>query len=168
VSVIDQSCPETVIYDTIVEEDLAELTVVMTRAFDDDTRRFAGQERGGPPGYDNGDFFRNWLFGQDITAGYKFLVGDRIVGAAIVWNHADGNNVLGAFFIDPDFQGRGIGTSAWRYLESLHAGVKSWTLDTPVWATRSRTFYERKCGFRFLRQEGEFVFYRKDMAAAPG
>ena len=44
-------------FEEITEDDISELTGVMTRAFDDDAQKHLGQERGGPEGYDNGDFF---------------------------------------------------------------------------------------------------------------
>ena len=39
----------------ITEADIPELTPVMTRAFDDDAQKHFGLEKGGPPGYDNGE-----------------------------------------------------------------------------------------------------------------
>ncbi|MGD1994471.1 MAG: hypothetical protein PVI59_14855, partial [Anaerolineae bacterium] len=51
------------VFESITEADVPELTAVMTRAFDDDAQKHLGQERGGPPGYDDGEFFRKWLFG---------------------------------------------------------------------------------------------------------
>lgn len=43
------------------ESDILKLTDVMTRTFDDDSQRHLGKPKGGPPGYNNGDFFRTWL-----------------------------------------------------------------------------------------------------------
>ena len=72
-------------FETITEADIPDLTRVMTRAFDDDAQKHLGQERGGPSGYDTGDFFRQWLFGYDQTDGYKVLHAGQLVGAIIVW-----------------------------------------------------------------------------------
>jgi len=47
-----------VVFDLINIEDLDELTEVMTRSFDDDSQKHLGVEKGGPPGYDNGEFFK--------------------------------------------------------------------------------------------------------------
>ena len=83
-------------FEEFTEEDIPELTGVMTRAFDDDAQRHLGKERGGPPGYDNGDFFREWLFGYEETVGYKVLSDNKAIGAIIVWLLEGGHNVLGA------------------------------------------------------------------------
>ena len=145
-----------------VEADIPELTAVMTRAFGDDSRRHLGKEHGGPPGYNNGDFFRHWLFGYRESVGYNVLLAGRIIGAAIVWILPDGHNRLGTIFIDPAYQDRGIGTQTWKFLEAFYPATKDWTLETPVWATKNHHFYE-KCGFQRVRVEGDFVVYRKRM-----
>ena len=107
-------------FETITEEDIPELTRVMTRAFDDDAQKHLGQERGGPPGYDNGDFFRQWLFGYDQTDGYKVLRAGQVIGGVIVWILPDGHNVLGTIFVDPDAQDRGVGMRIWQFIEARY------------------------------------------------
>ncbi len=158
-------------FEEIAESDAPELTAVMTRAFDDDARIHLGIERGGPPGYDSPDFWRVWLFGQDITEGIKVLLDGRIIGGALVWNRPDDHKALGVIFVEPGLQGRGIGTALWRYIECRYPTAKSWRLTTPRWATGNHAFYE-KCGFRRVDSdavvgspEDEFV-YRKDMPEA--
>ena len=37
-----------------------ELTKIMERAFDEDTRIHLGEEKGGPDGYEDGSFLRKW------------------------------------------------------------------------------------------------------------
>jgi len=156
-------------FEVITEADIPELTAVMTRAFDDDAQKHLGQERGGPPGYDNGDFFRQWLFGYNVTDGIKVLLAGKIIAAAIVWNLPDGHNILGTIFVDPSVQDRGIGTRLWRYIEKQYPQAKNWRLATPVWAKKNHYFYEHKCGFQRVANtelqgasENERV-YRKDM-----
>ena len=38
------------------ESHISELTKIMERAFDEDTRIHLGEEKGGPDGYDDGSF----------------------------------------------------------------------------------------------------------------
>jgi GNAT superfamily N-acetyltransferase len=158
------------VFETITEADIPELTRVMTRAFDDDAQKHLGQERGGPPGYDTGDFFRQWLFCYNQTDGYKVLRAGQLVGAIIVWILPDGQNVLGTIFVDPDAQDQGVGTRMWQFIEARYPETKSWRLATPRWATKNHHFYAAKCGFARVESdpiigspEGELV-YRKDMA----
>lgn len=150
-------------FEEIVEDDIPELTAVMTRAFDDDAQRNLGVERGGPPGYDDGEFFRQWLFGYKESEGYKILAGGRIVGALIVWNLPGGDNILGAMFVDPPYQNRGVGTCGWQFVEASYPEACSWRLETPVWAAGNHYFYEVKCGFHRVDAHDEFIVFVKEM-----
>lgn len=150
-------------FEPIARADLPELTAVMTRAFDDDSRKHLGKERGGPPGYDDGSFFETWLFGYEQTTGYKVLLEGTLVGGVIVWDMADGHNYLGTLFVDPAYQDRGIGTRAWQFVEASYPRAKSWQLGTPIWATKNHHFYETKCGFRRHEVKEDEIIYRKEM-----
>ena len=158
----------------VVEEiagvDVPALTRVMRRAFDDDSKRHLGVEKGGPEGYDDGEFFRKWLFGYEWTVGYKAISDGRIVGAIIVWIFDTGRNYLGTIFVDPEYQNRGVGKRLWDFIESRYPKTKSWQLETPGFATKNHHFYET-CGFRKVAVKqaegdlpGESWVYRKEMA----
>lgn len=154
----------------ITKEDLPELTQAMTRAFDDDTQRYLGKEKGGPPGYDDGEFFKKWLFGYDECEGYKILVDDAIVGGLLVWIRKDGNYTWGNVFVDPAWQNKGVCRRAWKIIESLYPDAKSWTLGTPSYSKKNHRVYE-KLGFVKIREEqtaehsGTSFIYRKIMPA---
>jgi len=60
-------------FQTMEEIDIPALTPVMKRVFDDDAQKHLGKESGGPPGYDNGDFFRTWLLPYQESVGYKII-----------------------------------------------------------------------------------------------
>ena len=152
------------LFEEITEADVPELTAVMTRAFDDDTKKHLGQERGGPPGYDDGEFFRKWLFGYDESVGYKIIVDGKVVAGIIVWILEHGHNILGTVFVDPAHQDRGIGTRTWQFIETTYPQTKSWKLETPVWATKNHHFYEEKCGFQRVDTKEDTLVYEKTMA----
>lgn len=118
----------------------------------------------------NFDFWFQWLFGYDETVGYKVLRAGQLVGACIVWILADGHNVLGTIFVDPEAQDQGVGTRMWQFIEARYPAAKSWRLVTPRWATKNHHFYAAKCGVTRVESdpivgspEDEFV-YRKEMA----
>jgi GNAT superfamily N-acetyltransferase len=152
------------------EADIPELTHVMTRAFDDDARKHLGLERGGPPGYDNGDFFREWMLPYQESTGYVIKLGSQVIGGLIVWILPHRENILGTIFVDPDYQDQGVGTRAWQYIEDAYPDTVTWTLETPGWATKNHTFYEVKCGFQKIKEqegpEGISYVYRKIMGEA--
>ena len=148
-------------YRMATEDDLPALTAVMTRAFDDDSRRHLGVEKGGPPGYDTGDFFRTWLFADLPTEGYVIICDEVPVGGIIVWLLKDDRFRLGCLFVDPAAQRLGVGTDAWRFLRETYPQARNWVLDTPVWSTSNHRFYE-KCGFTRVGEEDDSVIYRQD------
>ncbi|MHA1637716.1 MAG: GNAT family N-acetyltransferase [Candidatus Thorarchaeota archaeon] len=148
-------------------EDIPELTLIMTRAFDDDSQKHLSVPKGGPPGYDNGDFLRKWM-PYDDSYSFKILAGTSTVGHIIVWVYEHGNNHLGNIFVDPNCQDQGIGYRAWNLIEEKYPGTTSWTLGTPSWALKNHHFYE-KCGFVKIREEHDemspidisFIFHKK-------
>jgi len=158
-------------YRLINEKDLPELTRIMQRAFDDDAHKHLGIEHGGPPGYDNGEFFRTWLFPYRESVGYLILSAQRIVGSMIVWILPDGQNILGTIFIDPDYQDCGIGQQSWQFIEGVYPQTKSWRLATPSWAVKNHHFYQ-KCGFQevssdpLIPPEEQQTIYRKEINAS--
>lgn len=129
------------------------LTGVMTRSFDDDARRHLGTDRGGPPGYDTGEFLRKYALDPRASPFEAFLDG-RLVGAIIAFPHPDGNHVVGCLFAEPDVQRRGIGSALMRHVEDLHPGI-SWTLETPAFALSNHRFYTERCGYRKLQERDD-------------
>lgn len=125
--------------------DIDALTRVMTRAFDDDSRRHLGVDKGGPPGYDTGEFLRK--HGLDPYArAFEAVLDDALVGAVIVFPRDDGHHVLGCMFTDPEVQRRGIGAALFEHVEARFP-ARSWTLETPGFAESNHRFYVEKCGF---------------------
>jgi len=113
------------------EEDIPELTKAMTHAFDHDAQVHLGVEKGGPEGYDDGEFFRKWLFSYDESDGYKILFDGKIIGGVIIWVFEHQRNTIGVIFVDPDYQDRGVGARAWRFIEETYPETESWSLGTP-------------------------------------
>jgi len=156
-------------FEEIQEADIPSLTHVMQRAFDYDAQVHLGVARGGPDGYDNGDFFLTWLFPYDESHGYKMLLEGQNVGGFIVWIYENGKNQLGTIFVDPDHQDQGIGTQAWKFIEETYPDTLSWELGTPEWALKNHYFYEHKCGFEKVREDsvpgrdGVSFIYQKRM-----
>jgi len=158
-----QSRELTPTFEEITEADIPELTTVMTRAFDDDSKKHLGVEHGGPDGYNNGEFFRKWLFGYKESIGYKIMAEGKVIGGLIVWIFNHGHNSLGTIFVDPAYQDQGVATRTWQFIEATYPDTKSWTLETPTWAVKNHYFYETKCGFHKAEVREERIAYKKEM-----
>ncbi len=150
------------------EPDIPVLMPVMKRAFDDDARKHLGKESGGPPGYDDGEFFRTWLLPYQESVGYKIRSGDQVIGGIIVWILPEGHNILGTIFVDPEYQDLGVGQQTWQFIEETYPETRSWRLGTPVWAIKNHHFYA-KCGFKrvesdpLIPPEEDTTIYRKEI-----
>ncbi|BFH68957.1 hypothetical protein J27TS7_07430 [Paenibacillus dendritiformis] len=155
-------------FQSILEEDVARLTEIMTRAFDTDTKQFLGREKGGPDGYDTGEFMTRWAINSSAQS-YKVLLDEQLIGAVIVWINENNENVLGCLFVDPSVENRGIGLAIWRYIEKKYPGTKKWITETPGYSKRNHHFYVNKCGFKIVKiknpmsRDDEFYVLEKEM-----
>ncbi|HNW36045.1 MAG TPA: GNAT family N-acetyltransferase [Candidatus Ozemobacteraceae bacterium] len=77
---------------------------------------------------------------------YKILVDGKIIGDVIIRKREDNKYYLRVFSIIPEFQGKGIGTKAFQYIESEIRDAAEWELITPFKSFRNHHFYE-KLGF---------------------
>lgn len=144
--------------------DAPALAELQTRTFDDDSRRHGQGDRGGPPGYDSQAWQREVM---RKAAYYKVLDDERIIGGVIVFNMGGGHYELARVYIDPDYQGRGIGGQVIDFIERAFP-ARRWTLDTPAWALRNQHFYE-KHGYVKIGEEPRYgtpfplVLYEKQI-----
>ncbi len=60
---------------------------------------------------------------------------------------------IGCLCVIPEFQGKGIGTQAIRFVKTLHGDWKKLTLVTPADKTENVKFYTEKCGFKIVSAE---------------
>jgi GNAT superfamily N-acetyltransferase len=137
-------------FEELKEEDIKLLTPVMTRAFNEDAKIHLNEEKGGPEGYDNGDFLRKYGLHKDSDA-YKITSGDSVIGCVIVWiNKKTKENFLGCIFTDTCFQNKGYGRLIWEFIEQQYPDTKKWRTETPAYSRRNHNFYVNKCGFHIV------------------
>ena len=60
---------------------------------------------------------------------------------------------IGCLCVRPEFQGKGIGTSAVAFAKSHYEDWKKFTLITPVDKEENVRFYTEKCGFKIAATE---------------
>ncbi|MDO5559230.1 MAG: GNAT family N-acetyltransferase [Oscillospiraceae bacterium] len=142
------------VFEDINVQDIDMLTAIMKRAFDEDTRIHLGKESGGPPGYDNGEFVRHWVFEDKTTTSYKVLKDGKAIGAVILFiNTQTQENFLGTIFIDPALENKGVGRIVWDFVEHEYPDTKIWRTETPIFSHRNHHFYINKCGFHVVKIE---------------
>lgn len=79
----------------------------------------------------------------------KFIVLHRHIPVGVISYQKRGNGeyYIGCLCIIPEYQGKGIGTSAFRYWQSICDDWKKVELITPIDKEENIKFYTKRCGF---------------------
>ncbi len=126
--------------------DALTLNGISKRAFDSDVE-VGASSAGGPPGYTSVPFYTKMARSNHL---YKLTDNGLIVGGAILYLDNDRLNI-GRIFVSPEHHRQGYGIAMMREIESMFSDVKKFTMDTPVWNTRTNTFYT-KLGYTEVRR----------------
>ena len=127
--------------------DALTLNGISKRAFDSDVM-VGADTAGGPPGYMSVPFHTKMARQGHL---YKLTDEGLIVG---------GMNI-GRIFVEPEHFRKGYGVFMMQEIEKLFPEVKEYTLDTPVWNTRTNAFYS-KLGYTEIKRDKELVYYSKN------
>lgn len=92
---------------------------------------------------------------QSIACAPKELIlyEDKPIGVISVQDNGDGNYYVGCLCIIPEYQGKGIGTQAFRRLLSELEDWKRIELITPADKEENVRFYTGRCGFTLGKTE---------------
>ena len=132
------------------------LNSISKQAFDSDMEVGAASS-GGPPGYQSVPFHVRMARMNHL---FKLVDGNGVIlGGAILFRQGDTLNI-GRIFIDPQHFRKGYGIFMMREIEAMFPDVKAFTLDTPVWNTRTNTFYTG-LGYSEVERDTDFVYYAK-------
>lgn len=137
-------------FEKVSHSDAEDLTKIMKRAFDEDTRRHLGRACGGPPGYDNGEFIQKWFLESGADA-FKILSDGKLIGGFNIFKNLEKHEyILGCIFIDVAYEDSGYGSLVWTKIESMYPDAVKWRTETPGFSRRNHNFYVNKCGFHVV------------------
>ena len=132
------------------------LTGISRQAFNSDVEVGAASS-GGPPGYQSVPFHLKMARMNHL---FKLVDGSGVIlGGAILFRQGDTLNI-GRIFIDPQHFRKGYGIFMMEKIEALYPDIKVFTLDTPVWNTRTNAFYTG-LGYSEVERDTDFVYYAK-------
>lgn len=131
------------------------LNCISKQSFDSDVE-VGGPSTGGPPGYMSLKYHMKMARTDHL---YKLTENGLIVGGAILFLDGDTLNI-GRIFVSPEHFRKGYGIYMMREIEAMFPEAKAFTLDTPLWNTRTNTFYT-KLGYTEVKRDHEFVYYAK-------
>ena len=135
--------------------DVPVLTDLSKQAFDSDVE-VGAPSAGGPPGYMSVPFHMEMARTGHL---YKLAENGQIIGGALLFRDGDELNV-GRVFVDPAHFRKGYGMRMMEAIEEIFPDVKAFTLDTPVWNTRTHAFYA-KLGYTEVKRSEDVVYYTK-------
>ena len=135
--------------------DALTLNGISRRAFDSDIL-VGASSIGGPPGYKSLPFHTKMAKSNHL---FKLVDNGLIIGGAILFLDKEKLNI-GRIFISPENHRKGYGVFMMQEIEALYPMVKEFTLNTPIWNIRTKSFY-KKLGYNEVRHDKEFVYYSK-------
>lgn len=127
-------------------EDAALLVSLYDSAFQDDFLRY-----GQCPGY--GRTMEQMALSVEKYPKTIISYGELPVGVLSARDAGDGNVSLGCLCVIPQYQGKGIGTRAMAYLETLYPQWQAIALVTPADKKENIRFYTQRCGFTLAGEE---------------
>lgn len=145
----------------IATDDIPNLTNLMSRAFEAEFRRQGGTELREIDLYCTSDYFKRWPHGCIEADAYKITRDGVAVGGVIVWRFNERERVLGMLFVGPEYQNNGLGQHIWNFLERTYPDTERWSLASPRWASKNHYFYEYRCGFQRVGDDGDHYIYEK-------
>ena len=130
------------------------LTCISRQAFNSDAE-VGSASHAGPPGYQSVPFHVRMARMNHL---FKLADGNGVImGGAILFRKGDTLNI-GRVFIDPQHFRKGYGLFMMREIENLFPDIRAFTLETPVWNTRTNAFYT-KLGYSEVKRDTDMVYY---------
>ena len=140
-------------------QDAEKLTEIMKITFDEEAKKWLSDQNSvidyniQPPGYSSIEMN---LYMMNHLNYFKVLRNEEIVCAIIVTISGQSYGRIDRIFIEPKFQGKGIGSSVITLMEKEFPNVRAWDLETSSRQINNHHFYE-KMGYRTtFETEDEF------------
>ncbi|MBD3843044.1 MAG: GNAT family N-acetyltransferase [Campylobacterales bacterium] len=146
-----------------VNSDAEKLTEIMKKTFDEEARRWLlNQEITDyniqPPGYSSVEMTKYMI--EELVY-YKIIYNKDIVGGIIVTITGKSFGRIDRIFVDPDYQGKKIGSRVIELIEEEFPTVRTWDLETSSRQVNNHRFYE-KMGYRTnFQTEDEFCYIKR-------
>ena len=143
--------------------DAKKLTDIKKRTFDEEVKKWLPNQSNvidyniQPPGYSSIEMTKYMI--REL-AYYKILLDKDIVGGIIITISGIHYGRIDRIFIDPNFQGKGIGSRVINLIEGEFPNVRTWDLETSSKQINNHFFYE-KMGYKRTYETDEEYGYQK-------
>ena len=127
-------------------DDARLLVDIYNASFFDDFKRF-----GACPGY--GKTIEMMEESIRLYSKHIILCDNEPVGCVSCHTNGQQEYEIGCLCVIPEYQGKGIGTQAVRFVQGYYDDWKRLTLVTPLYKRENIRFYTEKCGFHTVSTE---------------
>lgn len=139
--------------------DVHELINIQNESFYDDYIKY-----GECAGYNHSKESMTNIVLNKIT--YKIICDNQIIGDIIIKDNHDDTYYLGGLCVIPDYENKGIGQEAMKFIERQFPSTAIWTLETPADKKRNHYFY-KKMGYNIVKEymngSVKIVLFKKKM-----
>ncbi|MEI2663033.1 GNAT family N-acetyltransferase [Rossellomorea sp. LJF3] len=146
-------------------EDALILTGLKKNVFDTEKEKWLRGQDGivdhniQPPGYDSIEMTKYMI--RELNY-FKILYEGLLVGGLILTVVGKRHGRVDRIFVDPLYQGKGIGTMVMKRMETEYPEVMTWELETSSRQLNNHRFYE-KMGYKKIFEAGDEFCYEKKM-----
>ncbi|OTX88568.1 GNAT family N-acetyltransferase [Bacillus thuringiensis] len=144
--------------------DAEKLTEIMTRTFDEEAKRWlCGQGdvidyNIQPPGYSSVEMMK---YSIEELDSFKVMMDEKIIGGIIVTISGKSYGRIDRIFVDPVYQGKGIGSYVMKLIEEEYQSVRIWDLETSSRQLNNHHFY-KKIGYEIIfKSEDEYCYVKR-------
>lgn len=144
--------------------DAEKLTEIMKRTFDEEGKKWLPNQDDvidyniQPPGYSSIEVTKYMIRELEY---YKVLKDNEIIGGIIITISGKSFGRIDRIFIDPNYQGKGIGSRVIHLAEREFPNIRIWDLETSSKQINNHYFYE-KMGYRTTyKSEDEYCYQKK-------
>lgn len=148
--------------------DAAKLTAIKKRTFDKEVENWLPNQEDiidnniKPPGYSSIDMTKYMIRELEY---YKVLKDDEIIGGIIITVSGKYFGRIDRIFIDPNYQGKGIGSRVIQLVEKKFPHIRIWNLETSSKQVNNHRFYE-KMGYKTTYESEEEYGYEKQVGTS--
>ncbi|XQM91713.1 GNAT family N-acetyltransferase [Bacillus shihchuchen] len=144
--------------------DAEKLTEIMTRTFDEEAKRWlCGQGdvidyNIQPPSYSSVEMMK---YSIEELDSFKVMMDEKIIGGIIVTISGKSYGRIDRIFVDPVYQGKGIGSYVMKLIEEEYQSVRIWDLETSSRQLNNHHFY-KKIGYEIIfKSEDEYCYVKR-------
>ncbi|OCA90349.1 acetyltransferase [Bacillus sp. FJAT-27225] len=147
--------------------DAEKLTELMIKTFDEEARKWLLNPdildyNIQPPGYSSVEMTKYMI--EELNY-YKIIYDEDIVGGIIVTITGKSFGRIDRIFVDPDYQGRKIGSRVIELIEEEFPTLRTWDLETSSRQVNNHHFYE-KMGYRTTYEtEDEYGYIKRKVSS---